>query len=372
MVGIARFAYSPLLPMMQQYAKLGIVEGGWLAAINYIGYLSGAIIASFISDLQLKDKLYRLGLIVAVLSTVMMGLTDNFWLWAISRYIAGLSSAAGILLGSGLILNWLMCHGHRSELGIHFSGMGLGILLPTLAVIAMGDDISWDKQWIILAISGVVILLPAWRWLPRPEKVASNPASNMQDAAPNKSFLAIFMVAYFCAGYGYVVSTTFIVAIVNKLPGLSGMGNWSFVVLGLAASPACIIWDLIARKLGDFNALSLAYFLQIFGIIIPLLAETPSMILFGAALFGGTFIGIVSLVLTMAGRYYPTRPAKMMGKMTLAYGAAQIIAPAITATLASYTGHYAEGLYLAAGILALGAFLILWLRHIESRALAAA
>jgi len=367
MVGIARFAYTPLLPMMQQYAKLGIVEGGWLAAINYAGYLSGAILASFISDLQFKDKLYRVGLIVAVLSTLMMGLTENFWIWAFSRYIAGLSSAAGILLGSGLILNWLMCNGHRSELGIHFSGMGLGILLPTLAIIYMGDAISWDQQWLFLGVGGVFILIPAWCWLPPPQKVAFGPSGHMVDAPPSKRFLAIFMVAYFCAGYGYVVSTTFIVAIVNQLPSLSGMGNWSFVVLGLAASPACILWDLIARKLGDFNALSLAYIFQIIGIIIPLVIETPAMILFGAALFGGTFIGIVSLVLTMAGRYYPTRPAKMMGKMTLSYGSAQIVAPAITAILANYTGHYSEGLYLAAAILAVGAVLILWLRQLEKK-----
>ena len=48
---------------------------------------------------------------------------------------------------------------------------------------------------------------------------------------------------------------------------------------------------------------------------------------------------MVSLVLTMAGRYYPTKPAKMMGKMTISYGAAQILAPAITGWLATQTGH---------------------------------
>ena len=127
MLGIARFAYTPLLPLMQQQAGLGVSEGGWLAAINYVGYLSGAILASLISNLQIKDRLYRIGLVIAVLSTVIMGLTDNLWLWAFSRFIAGLSSAAGLLLGSGLIMNWLIRHGHRSELGIHFGGIGVGI-----------------------------------------------------------------------------------------------------------------------------------------------------------------------------------------------------------------------------------------------------
>jgi MFS family permease len=50
-----------------------VAEGGWLAAINYAGYLSGALLASLISDLVLKDRLYRIGMVVAVLSTLMMG-----------------------------------------------------------------------------------------------------------------------------------------------------------------------------------------------------------------------------------------------------------------------------------------------------------
>ena len=115
MLGIARFAYTPLLPLMQQQAGLGIAEGGWLAAINYMGYLSGAIIASLISDIVLKDRLYRVGVILALVTTVGMALSENLWLWAAMRFFAGLSSAAGLLLGSGLILHWLIRHDHRSD-----------------------------------------------------------------------------------------------------------------------------------------------------------------------------------------------------------------------------------------------------------------
>jgi len=122
-LGVARFAYTPLLPLMQQQAGLSLAEGGWLAAINYAGYLTGALIAASISDLVLKDRLFRVGMVVAVLTTLMMGLTTNVTLWAVSRYFAGLSSAAAMLLGTGLILNWLIRHNHRSELGIHFAGI---------------------------------------------------------------------------------------------------------------------------------------------------------------------------------------------------------------------------------------------------------
>ena len=84
---------------------------------------------------MIKDRLYRIGIVTAVASTVMMGLTDNFTIWSISRFIAGLSSTAGLMFGSSLILNWLIRHNHRSELCKHFSGVGLGIVFCSATAI---------------------------------------------------------------------------------------------------------------------------------------------------------------------------------------------------------------------------------------------
>lgn len=363
MLGIARFAYTPLLPLMQQQAGLGTAEGGWLAAINYLGYLSGAVLASQISDLVLKDRLYRLGLIVALLTTAGMALAENIWLWALMRFFAGLSSAAGLLLGSGLILNWLIRHDHRSELGIHFGGVGLGIAFSAGAVELMHPTFDWREQWILLTSVGVLLAIPAWMWLPRPETHTTTRRGNpMLDRPPGRMFLMIFMAAYFCAGVGYVISATFIVAIVDQLPEMQGNGALTFMVIGLAAAPACVLWDFIARRIGDINALIAAFALQIAGILLPVLMPSLGPTLLGAALFGGTFIGLVSLVLTMAGRFYPTRPAKMMGKMTIAYGVAQILAPALTGLLAERSGTYADGLYLAAAVMLVGTVLMLALK----------
>ena len=165
-LGVARFAYTPLLPLMQSQAGLGLAEGGWLAAINYLGYLSGALLAASISDLVLKDRLYRIGMVVAVLTTLMMGLTTDFTVWAVSRYLAGLSSAAAMLLGTGLILNWLIRHGHRHELGIHFAGIGLGIAGCSVAVAVMSLWLDWRAQWYVFTALACVLLVPALAWLP--------------------------------------------------------------------------------------------------------------------------------------------------------------------------------------------------------------
>ncbi len=367
-LGVARFAYTPLLPLMQQQAGLGIADAGWLAAINYGGYLCGALLASLISDLVLKDRLYRLGMLLAIASTVVMGLTTDVTIWALSRFVAGMSSAAAMLFGTGLILNWLIRHNHRSELGIHFAGIGLGIAGCAAAVELMHHWLDWREQWFALSALGCLLAIPALRWLPPPDTSGlTRSGEKMEDNPPSALFMRLFMAAYFCAGVGYVISATFIVAIVDRLPGLSGSGTLVFLALGLSAAPACIIWDFIARRTGELNALILAAGLQIVGILLPLSGGIIGA-LAGAMLFGGTFIGMVSLVLTMAGRYYPTRPAKMMGKMTLSYGAAQILGPAITGWLAAgRAGDYAVGLYLAAGVMLAGTLLLLALKLVQQR-----
>jgi predicted MFS family arabinose efflux permease len=368
-MGVARFAYTPLLPQMQEQAGLGLAEAGWLAAINYVGYLSGAVVASLISDPALRDRLYRVGMVVAVLTTAMMGITTDPTVWAVSRYLAGLSTATASLLGTGLILNWLIVHDHRGELGIPFAGIGLGIAGSAAAVALMNRwGLDWREQWYAFTAIGFVLLVPALRWMPAPERgTVTRSGHSMQDAPPSPAFLRLLMAAYFCAGVGYVVSATFIVAIVDRLPGVAGHGTLVFLFIGLGAAPASVISDLVARRMGEVNALILAAVLQIAGILLPVLGSGLLPALLGAALFGATVMGIVSLVLTMAGRYYPTSPAKMMGKMTLSYGIAQVIAPAVTGSLATHLGSYRDGLYLAAVVMAVGALLLVLLRVVEGR-----
>lgn len=371
-MGIARFAYTPLLPVMVQEAGLSHVGGGWLAAINYAGYLTGVILASVVGNTILKDRLYRWGMIVAVASTLMMGATTDFNVWVVSRFIAGLSTAAGLMIGSGLILNWLMRHNHRSELGIHFSGIGFGIAACSMATVLMKQQLPWSSQWFVLAAIGCLLLIPALGWFPPSvsppsptSKVTLKPDPAMQHAPPKAKFLRLFLAAYFCAGFGYVVTATFMVAIVNNTPGLDALGGWMFLIAGAVAAPSCILWDFIARKIGDVNALVMAGALEVVGIILPVMGWGLTGAVIGTVLYGATAIAIVSLTLTMAGRYYPAQPAKMMGKMTIAYGIAQILAPALTGWLTDGQGGYEAGLYIAAGVMAVGTFLFYLMRKAQ-------
>ena len=176
-------------------------------------------------------------------------------------------------------------------------------------------------------------------------------------------------MAYFCAGYVYVVSSTFIVDIVEGTEGLHGQGRFAFLLIGLAATPETLIWDRIARRSGYLKALLAAYTLQAVGIILPVISDSLPVVILSALLFGGTFIVCVSLVLTMAGKFYPSNPTQFMGKMTLAYGAAQIIAPVPTGYLAEAFGNYDIGLDLSAAIMMIGTLFLLGLLNLEKGAL---
>lgn len=176
------------------------------------------------------------------------------------------------------------------------------------------------------------------------------------------------IATYFCAGFGFVTSATFIVAILVKLPLLAGKGSWVWVIVGLAAAPSGFVWDRVANALGRMHALMIAYGLQIISIILPVFSDSPALNVLGALLFGATFVGIVSLTLTIVGRHFPANPAKAMAKMTLSYGVAQIVAPAMAGYIATATGSYHGALIVTAVFMLAGMALLQALINEEKRA----
>ncbi|MGE6331610.1 YbfB/YjiJ family MFS transporter [Stenotrophomonas sp. NPDC077659] len=358
-VGLARFAYTPMLPIMKAQAGLGYVAAGWLAAINYAGYMAGTLLAASTGDLRRRFVFYRIGLVVAVVSTVAMGLTRNPLAWGVLRFLSGLSSVAGLLLASGLVLNWLLRHGHRPDLGLHFTGMGLGIVVSGVAVALTLPVLTWPGQWIALGVLGLLFFVPAWRWMPAPPPASR--AAGAQVARPppaSGAWMRLLNAAYVCAGFGFVIGATFIVAILERLPVLHGRGGWVWVIVGVAALPSTFAWDRIARRMGATRALLLAYVLQGAGMLLPAVSASAAVNLLSAALFGATFVGIVSLTLALVGRHVPSNPSKAMARITLGYGVAQILGPIIAGYMARATGSYQGALVATAVLMGCGALLL--------------
>jgi len=358
-LGLARFAYTPLLPVMQLQTGLGDAAAGALAAVNYAGYMSGALAVAWLDDVRWRHRFYSLGLWMALLSTAAMGLSAWWPAWALWRYVGGLCGASGMLLGSGLVLGWLMQHGRRPELGVHFMGIGLGIMVTAggaAVLTALWHD--WSSHWLAFAAIGVVFGVPAWRWRPGVPPHTAAQANAASEAGLSRRWLWTLVLSYFAAGWGFVISATFTVAIVEREPALAGQGPWAWALVGLAATPAVFLWDRVARALGDIRALMLAFVLQILAVMLPAASSSLWAALAGAVGYGATFIGIVSLTLALVGRRSPANPGKAMARLTLSYGAAQIIAPALTGAMAQASGSFKGGLWLTAAVMTVGLALL--------------
>ena len=370
-LGLARFAYTALLPAMQAQAGLGDAAAGGLAAMNYAGYMSGALLAAWIDSPVWRQRLYGAGLWMALISTLAIGLSESWAAWAVWRFVGGLCGAAGMLLGSGLVLGWLMRAGRRPELGLHFIGIGLGIVCSALGVWALSRLWpGWSAQWLALGTLGLLFLLPAWRWRPPvpPPAAPAQPGAAAEAAGPSLRWLLTMAGSYFAAGWGFVISATFTVTIVERQPALAGQGAWAWALVGLAAMPAVFLWDRIARRLGDLRALLLAFGLQAGAVLLPALSGSLWAALLGALGYGATFIGIVSLTLALVDRRSPANPGKAMARLTLSYGAAQIIAPALAGAMAQASGNFRAALWLTAAVMLAGMALLATLPGERARA----
>lgn len=365
-VGLARFSYTPLLPIMNKEAGLSLLAGGWLATFNYTGYIIGALIAASLSDLGLKYRLYKVCLVVSVVSTAAMGVTADILLWSVLRFISGLTSVAGMLFASGLIMNWLIRKGMQQELGLHFAGLGLGIAISGAAVILMADYLDWAEQWYWMATIALLFFTPAWLWMPRPAKVQRQ-AVSAKGLASNTSpgWMKVLILFYFCTGFGYAIGATFIVAILGKFEFFAQIGSVVWIIVGAAAMPASFLWDKIARASSTVTALVLANVLETVAIMIPRFTDDTVLNVIGAVLFGSTFVGIVSLTLALAGRSFPDNPAKAMAKLTISNGVAQIIAPAAGGYLAARYGSYSDSLMITGIIMTAGTLLLFMLPSSE-------
>ena len=358
-VGLARFAYTPLLPTLQAQTGLSDASAGVLAAVNYAGYMTGALAAAWLDDARWRHRLYSAGLWLSVLMTAAMALSPWLPAWMLWRYIGGLCGAAGMLLGSGLVLGWLMREGHRPELGVHFMGIGLGILVTAggaAVLTALWHD--WSSHWLAFAAIGAVFWVPAWRWRPGVPPQASTHANGDAGSGLSRRWLWTLVLSYFAAGWGFVISATFTVAIVEREPALAGQGALAWALVGLAAMPAVFIWDRVARRLGEVPALLLAFGLQTASVVLPALSGSLLAAALSALGYGATFIGIVSLTLALVGRRSPSNPGKAMARLTLSYGAAQIVAPVIAGFMAQASGRFDAALWLTAAVMLAGMALL--------------
>src|SRR5437763_4588440 len=153
-MGIGRFAFTPLLPLMQGDAGLSLAEGGYLAAANYVGYLAGALWAVRPAR---PAAAIRIALLAIALTTAAMGLVHSMAWWLALRFAAGVASAWALVYVSAWALPQL------ASGGLLFSGVGVGIALAGALCLALTQlDASSAQAWLALGLFSVAVTAGLW------------------------------------------------------------------------------------------------------------------------------------------------------------------------------------------------------------------
>lgn len=358
-VGVARFVFTSLLPpMLENY--LTVSFAGILASVNYIGYLAGSIFAVFIKDINTKVKFFRVGMILCIVTTFVLGVTNNDILWIVSRILAGFGAAMALVVGSAIVMNKLNIPNKTKAMGIHFSGIGFSILISDLIVrIVFYFNGTWQLSWIVLTIFALIVSIYSMYILSYDEQLQNKNVKHKIDKKLFSPFVVLLIIAYFCEGVGMVVQGTFLPDIINSLEGLEGFGSFTWTLVGLAGIPSCIIWMLLAHKYGSVNIIILAMFIQVIGILISAFTNNVYLNLFSGILYGGTFVGLVALFMNLGGKLAGNNPVLLMGALTTAYGIGQVLAPLYSVALIEYFKNYDYVLFVTAFIVSSGIVLLI-------------
>jgi MFS family permease len=160
-IGIGRFAFTPILPMMQDDAGLTVTGAGWLASANYAGYLAGAL--SAISVRVRSSTAIRVGLLVIGLSTLAMGLEQPFLSWIALRFVAGIASAWVLVFVSAWALDRLTAVGRPGLSGVVYAGVGTGIVIAGgVCAVAMELNAGSGVAWLSLGVASMLITAAIW------------------------------------------------------------------------------------------------------------------------------------------------------------------------------------------------------------------
>jgi MFS family permease len=340
-MGIGRFVYTPILPLMTAQAGLSAQGGAALATSNYVGYLVGAVAGAL--PVFRRPAVARASLVVIVLTLAAMPLTHNVILWLSLRLITGFASAVTFVAAVGSALHHLRDHPAHLP-GWAMGGIGGGIALSGVLVLILRTIGDWQTAWWCSAALAAVFA--AWAWNMRPEPSTASTMDSTRGSS--RSFAALF-ASYSLEGVGYIIAGTFLVAAIDQnSPGWLGSGAW--VIVGLAATPSAALWAWLSRRWSRPGLLVVALLVQAIGVALPALLDDTAGALIAAALFGGTFIGIATLALATGAEL---RFPRSVALLTAGYSVGQIVGPLVAAPLLH--NGYRSALVLAAAILVLAA-----------------
>lgn len=349
-MGIGRFAFTPMLPLMVQAGQIDVAGGGWLAAANYAGYLVGALTVARTG--WSATRLAAIGLLATAVLCAVMAIAGPVAWWALLRFLAGVASAWAFVATNLWCLAALARGGPNAWSSAFYAGVGLGIALAGLHCL-LGASLGWavGSLWLQLGGLALLMVLPVLFVLGRLPALPEVAASSLRaGAAPGSRGL---IVSYALLGFGYILPATFLPVLAREVVQDARLFGLAWPVFGLMAAASTLVAAGLLRRASRLQVWSISHALMAAGVLLPSLWLAGWTVALSALLVGGTFI-----VATLAGvqevrARAPGDATALVGRMTAAFAIGQIAGPVVSAVLLRIAPAQGLDLALQAGGLCL-------------------
>jgi len=358
-LGIGRFAYALVLPDMRDSLHWSYSAAGFMNTINAVGYLAGALLASrMIRRFGLAANV-RWGTLACVLSLALCALSANFAVLSFARLLGGFAAAAGFVGGGALAATIAQSRPERANflLSLFYAGPGMGILASGLIapfVLQTFGPGSWWIVWWALTLLVAVSIVPLL--------MAPLDSTALAGQATRTGFsikpIAIYLVAYFLFGAGYIAYMTFMIAYVRDGGGGAAAQSLFWSLIGVSAFATPWVWRGVLAL--DRGGLSMTIILGVnaLGASLPIFGHSPLLLAISALVFGVAFFAVVgSTTAFVRFNYPPSEWPAGIAAMTIAFGIGQTIGPIAVGAVTDALGSLSYALNVSAAMLALGAVL---------------
>ena len=340
-MGIGRFAFTPLLPLMQDDAGLSLADGGYLAAANYLGYLAGALWATRPAR---TARAIRASLLAIALTTAAMGVAQAMPTWLLFRFAAGVASAWALVHVSAWALPRLA--GGPVLGGVLYGGVGTGIALAGFLCLAlMTFSVSSAHAWLTLGLLALGVTVCLWPAIHDGSQARPTPERGALRWTPD---MVRLIACYGAFGFGYIIPATYVPAMAKALVPDPLVFGWAWPVFGATAAASTVIAASLTPRHGNRRVWSSAALAMAIGVAAPLFLPGTAGIVLAALLVGGTFMVITMAGLQEARAIGGAQAPQLMAAMTAAFAAGQVAGPLVVALLVRRPHGFALALAAAA------------------------
>jgi predicted MFS family arabinose efflux permease len=327
-LGLARFAYTPLLPAIIEAHWFAASDAAYLGAANLAGYLAGALLAAPIAARASASVVLRAMMLVATSAFFACAWPVNFAWFLAWRFVSGLSGAALMVLAAPTVLAHIPASRRGVASGAIFMGVGLGIAASgTLVPLLLHQGLT--RTWIGLGALALILTLVAWTGWPRQDVHVSAAHHREPCLHPTARLRALYSV-YALNAVGLVPHMIFLVDFIARGLGQGlDTGAQYWVLFGLGAIVGPLLSGHLADRAGFAPALRLAFLIEAFAVALPAFSSGPVSLIVSTVVVGAFTPGIVPLVLGRVHELLRHHPAAQKGawsKATTSFAIAQAFA----------------------------------------------